>query len=115
MDNIFIKEIDNNTLLINSTEEISYPLDSLNYITLLEKYDLIKYNEEKLVKTNLELNKTINNLRTINYNSHIKNELLTKKLNNKNLIIKNLELDIIEMNKELNEYENIFKNFNIIK
>tara|TARA_Y100000389_G_C17161366_1_gene364553 strand:+ start:92 stop:439 length:348 start_codon:yes stop_codon:yes gene_type:complete len=115
MDNIFIKEIDNNTLLINSTEEISYPLDSLNYITLLEKYDLIKYNEEKLVKTNLELNKTINNLRTINYNSHIKNELLTKKLNNNNLIIKNLELDIIEMNKELNEYENIFKNFNIIE
>ena len=112
--NIFIKELDDNTLLINSTHNISYPLDSLNYITLLEKYDLIKSNEEKLLKTNLKHTNTINNLRNINYNTHIKNELLNIKLNNNILINKNLELDIIQMNKELDEYENIIKNFNII-
>lgn len=108
--NIFTKELDDDTLLINSINEKMYPLDSLNYITLSEKYNLIKANEEKLVNEKLELNKTINNLRNIIYNSHKKNQLLSEKLNHNNLINENLKLDIIEMNKELDEYENIFKN-----
>ena len=105
MNNIVTQELDDNTLLINST-------DNLDYIKLLEEFDLLKLNEKKLTETNLKQKKTIHNLRKINYNSHIKNEILNKELKKNNLIIQNLELDIEQMNKELDEYQNIIKNLN---
>lgn len=104
MNNIHTQELDENTLLINST----YNLD---YIKLLEKYDLLKLNEKKLIETNLKQEKTINNLRNMNYNSNIKNEKLNEELQNINLENKNLELDIKQMNKELNEYQNIIDEY----
>ena len=105
--NIFTKELDDNILLIDL-------FDNINYITLLEKYERLKLNEEKLIETNLKLNKTINNLRNINYTTHIKNDILNKKLNHSINTIENLELDIIEMNQELDEYNDIIKKYNII-
>ena len=100
MNNIDTQELDNNTLLINS-------INNLEYNKLLEEVELLKLNEKKLIETNLKQKNTINNLRSINYNSHIKNEKLNKKLKNNILRIQNLELDIEQMNKELDEYENI--------
>ena len=75
MNNIYTQELDKNTLLINST-------DNLDYIKLLKKFDLLKINEKKLIETNLKQEKTINNLRNINYNSYIKNQKLNKELQN---------------------------------
>ena len=119
--NIFTKELDDNTLLIDSTnnfdsikelDDNTLLIDStnnLNYIKLLEKYESIKLNEKNLIQTNLKLKNTINNLRNINYNTHIKNHILNKKLNNYISTIQNLELDIIQMNEELDEYHSIVK------
>jgi len=75
MNNIYTQELDKNTLLINST-------DNLDYIKLLKKFDLLKINKKKLIETNLKQEKTINNLRNINYNSYIKNQKLNKELQN---------------------------------
>ena len=109
MNNIYTQELDENTLLINST-------DNLDYIKLLEKFDLLKLNEKKLIETNLKQEKTINNLRNINYNSHIKNQKLNKELQNIIFENKNLELDVNEMDKELNQYKNIIDEYqNIIE
>tara|TARA_Y100000741_G_scaffold205369_1_gene156184 strand:+ start:145 stop:495 length:351 start_codon:yes stop_codon:yes gene_type:complete len=109
MNNIHTQELDENTLLINST-------DNLDYIKLLEKYDLLKLNEKKLIENNKNFKTRIDNLRKINYNSHIKNDKLNKELNNISLENKNLELDIKQMDKELNEYKNIIDQYqNIIE
>ena len=112
MNNIHTQELDENTLLINST-------DNLDYIKLLEEYDLLKLNEKKLIETNLKQEKTINNLRNMNYNSNIKNEKLNEELQNINLENKNLELDIKQMNnpddKEVHtikHYKDLTKFFN---
>ena len=50
MNNIHTLELDENTLLINST-------DNLDYIELLEKFDLLKLNEKELTETNLKQKK----------------------------------------------------------
>ena len=52
MNNIVTQELDDNTLLINST-------DNLDYIKLLEELDLLKLNEKKLIETNLKQKKQL--------------------------------------------------------